>query len=243
MLVVDRVTKTFIENNHAKRLFSDLSFQLGRHDRLAILGRNGQGKSTLIKILGGVLAPTSGTVRWTMSASWPLGFGGAFHGNLTGYDNVRFLSRIYDQPFAKMLRSVEEFAELGDSLTMMVKHYSSGMRARLAFGLSLAIEFDCYLIDEVIAVGDALFRQKCETELFQQRGERAFIIASHDLEFIYKTCSKALIIEQGVVTEHDSIDEAIYNYSRICERAAGMDTGLELYPPTRVSGQLTAQKP
>ena len=183
-----------------------------------MLGRNGQGKSTLIKILGGVLAPTAGNVRWSMTASWPLGFGGGFQGALTGIDNVRFLARIYDRPVAHLAESVEQFAELGEALTMPVKHYSTGMRARLAFGLSLAIEFDCYLIDEVISVGDALFRRKCEDELFGKRADRAFVIASHDTNVMRAKSQRGIIIDNGQFWLMDVINEAVDFYTAICAR-------------------------
>lgn len=215
MLTVQNLAKNFTREGKVRRLFKDLSFTLRPSERLAVLGRNGQGKSTLIKILGGVIAPTSGKTRWDMTASWPLGFGGAFQGSMSGIDNIRFIARIYDRPIPKMIRLVEEFAELGDALTMPIKHYSSGMRARLAFGLSLAIEFDCYLIDEVVSVGDAIFRQRCEVELFEKRGARSFIIASHEMGFIRDTCTRAVIIERGVATLHDSVDEAIYIYQHL----------------------------
>jgi capsular polysaccharide transport system ATP-binding protein len=189
-------------------LFEDLSFTLEEGGRLAILGRNGQGKSTLIKILGGVLAPTAGSVHWDRISSWPLGFGGAFQGSLTGMDNILFISRIYRKPTAEIIRRTEEFAELGQALTQEVRYYSSGMRARLGFGLSLAIDFDCYLIDEVIAVGDAAFARKCEDELFGKRGHRAFIVATHDLNFVREKCERALVIEGGEATMYDDVVEA-----------------------------------
>jgi capsular polysaccharide transport system ATP-binding protein len=212
MLVVNDLAKHFMREGRPHRLFNDLSFALAPGERLAILGRNGQGKSTLIKILGGVLAPSAGEVRWTMTASWPLGFGGGFQGALTGVDNIRFVARIYDRPTADMLELVEGFAELGDALTIPLKYYSTGMRARLAFGLSLAIEFDCYLIDEVIAVGDAIFRRRCEEELFEKRRERAFVIASHDLNFIKHSCQRALVIESGQTVLYEDVDQAIAAY-------------------------------
>ena len=215
MLVVRNLSKEFVQDGRKQRLFENLSFTLAPSERLAVLGRNGQGKSTLIKILGGVLAPTSGDVRWSMTASWPLGFGGAFQGALTGIDNIRFLARIYDRPAAKMLQQVESFAELGDALTMPVKHYSSGMRARLAFGMSLAIEFDCYLIDEVIAVGDVIFRERCEVELFEKRASRSFIIASHDMAFLRNTCNRAIVIERGQAVLLDNLEEAIEIYEHL----------------------------
>lgn len=216
MLVVNGLKKQYARDGKVRVLFESLSFSMGRAERLAILGRNGQGKSTLIKILGGVLAANSGDINWSLTPSWPLGFGGGFQGGLTGIDNIRFLARIYDRPVAPMLKSVEKFAELGDALTMPVKHYSSGMRARLAFGLSLAIEFDCYLIDEIVAVGDALFRQKCEDELFGKRHDRAYIIASHDINFIRHSCERALIIDKGRFYLYDDIGNAIDAYNVIC---------------------------
>jgi len=216
MLVVNGLKKQYAREGKVRVLFENLSFSMGRAERLAILGRNGQGKSTLIKILGGVLAATGGSIGWSLTPSWPLGFGGGFQGGLTGVDNIRFLARIYDRPVAPMLTSVERFAELGDALTMPVKHYSSGMRARLAFGLSLAIEFDCYLIDEIVAVGDALFRQKCEDELFGKRHDRAYIIASHDLNFIRHSCERAIIIDKGRHFLYDDIGLAIDAYHTIC---------------------------
>lgn len=217
MLEVRGLSKHFMRHGEARYLFRDLSFELPRRGRLAVLGRNGQGKSTLIKILGGVLEPTSGVVDWNMSASWPLGFSGGFQGGMTGVDNVKFLARIYQRDPEAMLERVEEFAELGDALTMSVKYYSSGMRARLAFGMSLAIEFDCYLIDEIVSVGDLIFKNKCEAELFGRRADRAFIIASHDSEFLKRTCQKALIVEGGRAKLFDDMELAIDIYSAICD--------------------------
>lgn len=209
MLVAQRLAQHFYLHGRQRILFENLSFELARGGRLAILGRNGQGKSTLIKILGGVLPPTAGSVSWGMSPSWPLGFTGAFQGSLTGMDNILFISRIYRKSASEIIRRTEEFAELGPALTQPIKQYSTGMRARLAFGLSLAIDFDCYLIDEVIAVGDASFSRKCEHELFNKRGERAFIVATHDLEFVRHNCQRALVIESGQATMHDDVNEAI----------------------------------
>jgi len=210
-LRVEGVGKTF--RTTKRPLFSDLNFDLARNGRLAILGRNGQGKSTLIKMLGGVLPATEGKIAWSMTSSWPIGFGGAFQGSLTGIDNMKFLARIYRRDYYELHQRVDEFAELGSSLKMPVKHYSSGMRARLAFGLSLAIEFDCYLIDELVAVGDARFQQKCQEELFQHRADRAFMMASHDTHLISQHCERALIIEGGKAKLFDDIEEAIDIYS------------------------------
>lgn len=194
-------------------VFSDLNFTLARGERLGLLGRNGQGKSTLIKMLGGVMASTTGRIDWRMTASWPIGFGGAFQGSLSGLDNIKFLSRLYQRPIKEMLARVDDFAELGRSLRLPVKHYSSGMRARLAFGLSLAIEFDCYLIDELMAVGDARFAQKCEDELFARRADRSFLMASHNTDLIAGYCDRALVIESGKAKMFEDSGEAVEVYS------------------------------
>jgi len=205
------VSKTYASGHHP--VFSGIDFTLGRSGRLAILGRNGQGKSTLIKLLGGVMLPTEGRISWSMTASWPIGFGGAFQGSLSGLDNIKFLSRLYNRPIADVLVRVDDFAELGRSLKLPVKHYSSGMRARLAFGLSLAIEFDCYLIDELMAVGDARFQRKCQDELFGHRSDRAFLMASHDTAMIAQSCERALIIESGKAKVFEDVEEAVEIYT------------------------------
>jgi capsular polysaccharide transport system ATP-binding protein len=217
MLVVRDLMKQYVTDGRARTLFRDLSFNLPRDGRLAILGRNGQGKSTLLKILGGVLEPTAGDARWSMTSSWPLGFGGAFQGGMTGLDNIRFLARIYNRSAKELIEGVEDFSQLGEALKMPVRLYSTGMRARLAFGLSIAIEFDCYLIDEVVAVGDALFTLKCQEELFNRRKHRAFIIASHDLEFLRQNCTYAILIESGRAKLFDDIDLAIEIYTSVWE--------------------------
>lgn len=197
----------------ATPLFSGVSFDLAQGGRLAILGRNGQGKSTLIKMLGGVIPESEGEIRWLMSSSWPIGFGGGFQGSLSGLDNIRFLARLYARDYKDALQRVDDFAELGSALKLPVKHYSSGMRARLAFGLSLAIEFDCYLIDELVAVGDARFQQKCQQELFERRAHRSFMMASHDTHLIAEHCDRALIIESGKAKVFEDIGEAVEVYT------------------------------
>lgn len=216
MLKVESLSKHFLRNGERHQLFSNFSFTLPRKGRLAILGRNGQGKSTLIKILGGAVQPSSGRVRWEMTSSWPLGFNGAFQGGMSGIDNIKFVARIYQRAPEALLARVDDFAELGDALLLPMKYYSTGMRARLAFGLSLAIEFDCYLIDEIISVGDELFGRRCQAELFERRADRTFIIASHDLSFIRDTCQSAIIIESGRAKLFDDIDLALDIYGAIC---------------------------
>jgi capsular polysaccharide transport system ATP-binding protein len=210
MLRVNGLKQQFLLHGRPRVLFENLSFELERGGRLGILGRNGQGKSTMIKILGGVLSPTAGSVDWgDMTPSWPIGFTGAFQGSITGLDNIAFISRIYRRPIDEVAQATEDFAELGPALAQPIKYYSTGMRARLGFGLSLAIDFECYLIDEVIAVGDASFARKCDTELFGKRANRAYIVATHDLHWVKQKCDRALVIEGGQAIMYDNMDEAV----------------------------------
>lgn len=204
--------KSYRVGHARKKVLNGIDLEIRPGDRIALLGRNGAGKSTLIKQLGGVEIPDKGCIVRGMTISWPIGFNGGFQGSLTGLDNARFIARIYGRSYRDMREFVEDFTELGRSLAMPVKTYSSGMRARLAFALSLAIEFDCYLIDEIILVGDQRFQDKCRTELFQKREDRAMLIASHDMTFVEEECNRAVVIENGQATEYEQITEAMDVY-------------------------------
>jgi capsular polysaccharide transport system ATP-binding protein len=166
-------------------------------EKIGVLGQNGAGKSTLIRLMSGAEQPTTGRVRRTMNVSWPLAFGGAFQTALTGLDNIRFICRLYKADYHDVVERVRDFSELGDYLREPLRIYSSGMRARLAFGISLAIDFDCFLIDEVIAVGDDRFQEKCRTELFQKRHDRAMILVSHHFDTIAQHCQRAAVLRSG----------------------------------------------
>ncbi len=198
-----------------RRVLDGVSFDIRRGQSIAILGRNGSGKSTLIKIIGGSIPPTSGTVKRSMSLSWPLGFVGGFQHSLTGADNVRFIARLYGVPPNALLDFVEDFAELGDYIRMPVKTYSSGMAARLTFGISLALEFDCYLIDEGTAAGDARFAEKCERALRQRRETGALIMVSHSPKLLREYCDKGAVLDQGRFTLYDDLEEAFVAYEAV----------------------------
>lgn len=215
MIECEQLSKRYPIGSGHKQVFSNLNLQINPGEHVGLLGRNGAGKTTLIKLIGGVEMPTSGKIRREMSVSWPLGFGGGFQGSLTGYDNARFISRIYGHEYDEIREFVEEFTELGPQLKMPVKTYSSGMKARLAFALSLTIEFDCYLIDEVIMVGDADFHRKCHYELFEKRGDRALILASHSAELIREFCNRALVLNQGCGRMYPDVNEALEIYSAL----------------------------
>ena len=192
-----RITKTFESDHASHRALDGVSFRVAAGERMGILGANGSGKSTLIKILSGILLPTTGEVRRGLKLSWPLTLGGGFEGQLTGYDNVRFLAGLYDLPFKETFDYVADFSELGKHMHMPVRFYSDGMRMRLAFSLSLAIDFECYLIDEVILVGDRRFQLKCHDELFGRRQHCGMIMAVHDVGVIKEYCQSALILKGG----------------------------------------------
>lgn len=189
-------------------ILNDVTFSLNRGEKLGVLGRNGAGKSTLVRLVSGAEQPTSGSITRSMSVSWPLAFGGAFQGTLTGLDNVRFISRIYNQDYKQNLDFVAEFTELGLYLREPVKSYSQGMRARLAFAISMIIEFDCYLIDEISAVGDARFHERCEAELFEKRRDRAMLIISHDVNYVRNHCSNFAVLHDGNLMFYSDFDQA-----------------------------------
>jgi capsular polysaccharide transport system ATP-binding protein len=215
MITCFNIHKGYGSGHARKRVLNGVNLRVALGERVALLGRNGAGKTTLIKQIGGVELPDSGRIRRTMSTSWPIGFNGGFQGSLTGYDNARFIARIYGCSYQEMRGFVEDFSELGSSLSMPVRTYSSGMRARLAFALSLAIEFDCYLVDEIILVGDQNFQRKCQTEFFEKRFDRAMIIASHDMHIVRNVCNRALVLHDGVATEYDDVTEAIAIYDAL----------------------------
>lgn len=213
MITCHNLRKSYRVGHGRREILKGITFTINRGEKLALIGRNGAGKTTLIKQIGGVELPDSGRVIRHMSNSWPIGFNGGFQGSLTGYDNARFIARIYGTNYGSIRDFVEDFTELGSALKQPVKTYSSGMRARLAFALSLAIEFDCYLIDEVILVGDKNFQRKCHAELFENRADRAMIIVSHDMNTIHETCSRALLLRDGVAESYDNVEDAINIYN------------------------------
>jgi capsular polysaccharide transport system ATP-binding protein len=212
---VTNVVKEYHTQLGTRRVLDNISFSVRKGEKLAVLGRNGAGKSTLVKIIGGVERPTSGSLQRNMTMSWPLAFGGGFETSMSGMDNIRFIARIYNAPLKDTIAFCDDFAELGKLLYLPVKTYSSGMRARLAFALTLAIDFDCMLIDEVISVGDQRFHQKCHDELFVKRKHCAMILVSHDIHIIKEFCNKALILKEGRGRVFDDIDRGLEIYESL----------------------------
>ncbi len=215
MIRLENVCKDYGTRHGRRRVLHDLNFTLERGRNIGILGRNGAGKSTLIRLLSGAERPTSGRIHRDMSVSWPLAFTGAFQTHLTGLDNLKFVCRVYGVEWKPLLPFIEEFTELGMYLREPVEHYSTGMMMRLAFALSMAIEFDCFLIDEGLAVGDARFGHRCHVELFEKRRDRSFILVSHSPEIVKLYCQDACVLHDGRLYDFDSIDDAYAFYESV----------------------------
>jgi capsular polysaccharide transport system ATP-binding protein len=211
MIEVSNLTKSFYYQGKKTTIFKDLSFKINTGESIAILGANGAGKSTLLRILGGIDLPDSGTIQTDRTISWPVGLVGGFQGSLTGRENVTFVSRIYAEKrkVPEKIRYVEEFAELGIYFDRPFKTYSSGMRSRVTFGLSMAFDFDVYLIDEVTAAGDQRFREKSKRLLMERKKVADFLMVDHNLWGLKLHCDRAFILEGGKIEEFSDLDEAV----------------------------------
>ncbi|HWU02699.1 MAG TPA: ABC transporter ATP-binding protein [Novosphingobium sp.] len=208
MIEFHNVSKIYETHSLRRRIFSDLSFRIQPGESLAICGANGAGKSTLLRLIGGVEYPTSGRIERGITTSWPIGFTNCFISTMTGADNARFIARIYQQDEEEVLAFVEDFAKLGVYLRQPVNTYSSGMMSRLAFGVSLAIPFDCYLVDEVTAAGDVRFRRRCEEELMARRKTGTLIMTSHDPYTLEQYCNRGAVLYSGALVFFDTVAEA-----------------------------------
>lgn len=213
MISVENVNKHYHTRQGRRPVLNRVNFQIRKGEHVGILGRNGAGKSTLIRLLSGAELPSSGRIVRRMSVSWPLAFGGAFQTHLTGLDNLKFVCRIHGVDYRPIVPFVEDFTELGEYFREPVLHYSNGMLTRLAFALSMAIEFDCFLIDEAMVVGDRRFHDRCHVELFHKRKDRAFILVSHDAEVIKGYCDRASVLLDGHMHHFDNVEGAYDFYN------------------------------
>ena len=216
MIELQHVYKSYPLKGGQHVVLNDINLRIEEGRNLAILGLNGAGKSTLIRIIGGAEPPDSGRVIRTSRVSWPIGFSGGFHGSLTGRENLRFVSRIYGADIKKVTKYVEDFAELGPYLDMPIKTYSSGMKSKLAFGLSMAISFDFYLIDEAFSVGDAAFRAKAAKALKERTAQSTLIFVSHSTAAVRQVCGCGAVLNAGSLVYFPVLEEAIKHYSEIC---------------------------
>lgn len=218
MIRFENLCKSFPTPHGGRKVIIDnLTLTLPTGKALALLGRNGAGKSTLMEIVAGILPPDSGRVVSDGTISWPVGLGGALHPELTGSQNVRFIARIYGMDSDSLCAFVEDFAELGAHFHMPLRSYSSGMRSRLAFGASMGIPFDTYLVDEVTAVGDVRFRAKSRAVFRERMQTSGAIMVSHNMKELREFCDTGVVLEAGRVYYFDDLDAAIALHERIME--------------------------
>lgn len=220
MIRLENLCKTYVLHGKRKVVANNLNLTIPDRTGFAIMGRNGAGKSTLLKLIAGTMKPDSGRVISTGTMSWPVGFAGSFHGDLTGVQNTRFLARVYGVDTGELCRFVQDFAELGDHFNLPVRTYSSGMRSRLAFGVSMGIRFDTYLVDEVMAAGDASFRARSEA-LFRERvKDSALVMVTHNFNEIRRLCTQAAVLEAGRIDLFDDVEEAIRYHNTLMQVAS-----------------------
>jgi capsular polysaccharide transport system ATP-binding protein len=219
MIELRRLCKAYVLRGRRQVVADDIDAVFPDHVAVAILGRNGAGKSSLLRMLAGTMDPDSGEIVSTGTISWPVGFSGSFHPELTGLQNVRFIARVYAIDTDELVDFVRDFAELGQHFNLPVRTYSSGMKSRLAFGTSMGIRFDTYLVDEVTAVGDASFRKKSE-ELFAAKiGDSAAVMVTHNLSQADRLCQHGAVLAEGRLHYYTDVKEAIRHHKRLMAAA------------------------
>lgn len=213
MITLENVSKSYQVRSGVHRVLQGLSAEFPPDRNIGILGKNGAGKTTLLRLIAGVEGADSGRIIRKGRISWPIGFAGGFHGSLSGRENIRFVCRIHRVDYRKIIRFVEDFSELGEYIDMPFKTYSSGMKAKLGFGVSMAIDFDCYLVDEVTAVGDESFRQKCSKIFAERRARSNLIMVSHSISTIKQYCDTAAVLSKRNLIFFETVDEAVQYYN------------------------------
>ena len=212
MIELRNLTKVYRLNGVAKTVARDISFTFPTGECVALMGANGAGKSTMLRLIAGTMQPDRGEIIRHGSVSWPVGFAGSFHGDLTGAQNVKFVARIYGVDTDEMVEFTKDFSQLGSHFHLPVRTYSSGMRSRLAFGMSMAVKFDTYLIDEVTAVGDGAFKAKSEAILRDRLKDSGAIFVSHSLEQMERLCTSGVVMQNGRFFFYARVQKAIEHY-------------------------------
>ena len=220
MIKLDNLTKFYPLSNGDKHfVFREFTFTFPDDCSIGLIGRNGAGKSTLMRLLSGADIPNAGKVITDKKISWPVGLAGGFQHALSARDNVKFIARVYGyrgEALEEKVRYIEEFAEIGKYFDEPMNTYSSGMRSRIGFGLSMAFDFDYYLIDEAGAVGDAKFKHKSDAIYKEKLSNSKVIMVSHDMSEIEQWCDKVILVNCGTATVYDDVKEGIEMYKRIC---------------------------
>jgi capsular polysaccharide transport system ATP-binding protein len=222
MIRFENVSKRYVTEGREKTVVENMNLVIPTGRSVGLLGRNGAGKSTLLRMISGATEPTEGRIETTGLVSWPVGFAGSFHPDLTGQQNCRFIARIYGVDTDELAQFVEEFAGLGMHFRLPLRSYSSGMRSRLAFGVSMGIAFDTYLVDEITAVGDAAFRERSD-RLFKARLRKAgAVVCSHVMPQIQLLCDAGLVLDEGQAYYYEDLEEAIAHHEDNMKRAAAL---------------------
>lgn len=219
MIEFRNLTKIYRTRGTEKVICDNLNMVLPSKRSVALLGRNGTGKSTLLNMVSGLVPPTSGEVITTGSMSWPVGFAGSFSGDMTGAQNVKFVARVYGADTEETRDFVEEFADLGEHFHMPVRTYSTGMRSRLAFGLSMAFQFDTYLVDETTAAGDRSFRNKSNAVFLARMKHSGAVVVNHSMSIVRELCDMGVVLEGGQATLYENLEDAIEAYEDNMKRA------------------------
>ena len=213
MIRFENLTKIFTLNGTRKVVANNVNMVFPTGTSVALLGRNGAGKSTLLQMISGTQVPTSGRIVSDGTISWPVGFAGSFHGELTGAQNTRFIARIYGVDVEELVDFVEDFAGLGQHFRLPFRTYSSGMKSRLAFGCSMGIKFDTYLVDEVTAVGDASFNRRSNELFLARMKDASAVVVSHSAGLVRKLCNATAVLERGEIYYYDDIEEGLAHHA------------------------------
>ncbi len=208
-------SKTFVLDRVHKTVLQPTRLVLESGKSVGLIGRNGAGKTTLLRMIAGTIPPTAGRIRVTGSISWPVGFAGSFHHDLSGAQNVRYVARLYGVDSQQLVDFTADFAELGEHFHLPCRTYSSGMLSRLAFGVSMGIAFDTYLVDEITAVGDAAFRTKSNRVFLDRMATSGASVVAHSMGLIRELCSAVMLLENGVLTYYDNIAEGVAAYDAL----------------------------
>lgn len=219
MITLRNVSKAYRTKTTRKWVLKSANIHFPAGKSVALLGRNGAGKTTLLKMISGSIDCDSGEITHNGSISWPIGFAGSFHPELTGAQNARFLARVYGVDTDELVAFTESFAELGTFYNMPFRTYSAGMRSRLAFGVSMGVPFDTYLIDEITSVGDAIFRKKCDKVFKQRMKNSGAIVVSHSMHTVRDLCDCGAVLDNGQINFYDNIDRAIHEHDKILNRS------------------------
>lgn len=214
MIQIENLNKSFWTDLGPKYVARNVNITFPSNVSVALLGRNGAGKSTMMQMIGGSVRPDDGHIHITGSMSWPVGFAGSFHRDLTGEQNVRFIARVYGVDTNELIGFVEDFAELGAHFRLPIRSYSSGMKSRLAFGVSIGIPFDTYLVDEVTSVGDASFRRKSRLVFRERMRGAGAVVVTHSMSEVRALCTAGAVLENGTLTYFHNVEDAISQHHK-----------------------------